>query len=271
MELIDGQTVTRVAALGPDLNAYWCRLMRQAAWRPYRWLLILVPVPLAGLPAADGSDFSAELAASAAHEIRNPLTAIRGILEEMREEWPGLTSEHADVALRELDRINDLLSDLMALMEPRDDRHERIDLRNAVQEAVVACKAMLAAREQRMDVELGSVPLLSVGSALHLHQVLLNLIRNASDASPRSGIITLKLSSEGARCRLDVLDSGPGFPDHVLPHIFEPFFTTKPTGTGLGLSICRRVITAHGGTITAYNRIGGGGVVSIRLPIISGS
>jgi signal transduction histidine kinase len=125
---------------------------------------------------------------------------------------------------------------------------------------------MLGARGQRIALDLQVGPLSCRGSAFQLHQVLLNLIGNASDATPHGGVVTVRVRSEGAQRCIEVLDTGPGFPDRLLPHIFEPFFTTKRYGTGLGLSICRRVITAHGGTISAENQPGGGGIVTVRLP-----
>src|SRR5262249_4723822 len=118
------------------------------------------------------------------------------------------------------------------------------------------------------------------GDEAQLTHVVLNLVKNAMEAMPDSGALTIttrmetdfhilrQASGSGKFMRLEVADSGPGFPDAELHRVFEPFFTTKPRGSGLGLSICERIVAVHGGSIQAENRQGGGAVVTVTLPLI---
>jgi signal transduction histidine kinase len=105
-----------------------------------------------------------------------------------------------------------------------------------------------------------------------LKQLLLNVLLNAIEAMPKGGELTIRIarrqSLEGHMLALEIKDTGPGIPDHLLEQIFDPFVTTKPQGSGLGLSICQGIIEAHRGTIVARNNTGGSGAtIIIGLPI----
>lgn len=228
------------------------------------WLLYLQRIPVSAATTIY-RDVS-ELAAAAAHEIRNPLAAARGIIQLLQYEWQGPGVQDAELALRELDRVNELVTDLMALLHPMDNVRERLDLREAARDGAASFSALAASRDQHIEFELGEEELPIEVSARQLHQVLLNLLRNASEASAQGGVITLRACNLTAFQCLCVLDRGPGFLPAVADRLFVPFFTTKPAGTGLGLAICRRVVETHGGTISVFNRPGGGGGVAVHLP-----
>ncbi len=264
MDLLSATPTTVVGSVGPKQLQHLCHLMPQSVSKRHSWLVVLQPMPETAF-SVDERGIS-EIAASAAHEIRNPLTTVRGILDELRMAPQELNPEHLDVALRELDRINDMLTEFMALGTTYARAQEEIDLRAAVHEAAVASEAMLTVRGQHLELALPPESLSVATAPMPLHLVLLNVLRNASEAAPQGSCIRLEGTRERDLCFLRVLDEGPGFPDDVIPHVFQPFFTTKLMGTGLGLAFCRRVITAFGGNIVAYNREGGGGAILISLP-----
>lgn len=264
MDLLSATPATAVGPVGPQQQQHLCHLMPQSASKRHSWLVVLQPLPETVFSAA-GRGIS-EIAASAAHEIRNPLTTVRSILDELRMAPQELNPQHLDVALRELDRINDMLTGFMALGTTYARAQEKIDLRAAAEEAAVASEAMLTVRGQHLELALPPQSISVNAASTPLHLVLLNVIRNASEAAPKGSCIRLEGMRERDLCCLRVLDEGSGFPDDVISHVFKPFFTTKPMGTGLGLAFCRRVITTFGGNIVAYNHEGGGGAILISLP-----
>jgi signal transduction histidine kinase len=105
------------------------------------------------------------------------------------------------------------------------------------------------------------------GSEDQLYQVMLNLIHNSLQAMRAAGLLAIGCRREDGWVRIEIDDTGPGFPVDVFPRVFSPFFTTKPDGTGLGLAIAKRIVEEHGGTIGAENRPQGGARVWLRLPL----
>jgi len=192
---------------------------------------------------------AARFLAVAAHEIRNPLAAIRALVQSLGDPET-ITQEEAGVALTELDRLNFLLDDLLNLLHPRPDLMEPLSLPGIAEQAAAALRPLLRAKGQRLTVHLPALDdVIVLGSAQRLLQVGLNLIRNASEAAPSGGSIVVRVSRTTATALLEVLDDGPGFLPGAKAHLWEPFYTTKPQGTGLGLAICRRIAEQHGGRL----------------------
>lgn len=213
-----------------------------------------------------------KIAAGVAHEIRNPLTSIKGFLQMMRYELEqhGMHKEHSytSVMLSEIERVNELVGELLLLSKPRELRMEYLEVGDLIASMapLVASEAIL--HNVEFDLQLGAVPTVYADREM-LKQVILNLVKNAIEAMAEQEGGKLKLSStflegEGVVC-IDIKDSGPGIPHYMLDRIFDTFFTTKETGTGLGLPICQRLVNDLGGKIQITSK-GFGTTVSVLLP-----
>ncbi|HLW64719.1 MAG TPA: ATP-binding protein [Gemmataceae bacterium] len=209
-----------------------------------------------------------QLAAGVAHEVRNPLTSIKMLIElalRPRDPKPLTTDDlrvmHAEVT--RLERTVQGFLDLARLPTPKRAEH---DLRESVEQAI----GLLRARARQQGVEIVSrcppeaVP--TMVDAEQLRTVLVNLGLNALDVMPKGGRLEFNLAERREGIRLRVSDTGPGIAPEISERLFTPFASTKPTGTGLGLSISRRIIEEHGGSLTAGNQKEGGACFMISLP-----
>lgn len=234
-----------------------------------RWRLTLLALPPSG--EADGPPWRVmgQLAASVAHEIRNPLTTVRGFLQMLQEEIsPGVGQEHLAIVLREVDRVTELVGDFLTLTRPVYAEHRPVDVGDIARDVLQVSERLLADRGQTSTLCLEGTLACVNGNRLQLRQVLLNLVRNASDASPVGGRVEVQIiSTRNERVHVRVVDNGPGFAPDVRDRAFEPFFTTKETGTGLGLVICRQIVEAHGGYL-AIEETAGGAAVAFSLPAL---
>lgn len=208
-----------------------------------------------------------EVAAGMAHEIKNPLAAVKGFLEltlAHRTDVP----EYAGVALRELDRAISLLEDYCLFSRaPRILPTQQVAIDGLLAETALVARGLVASGPPVAIAFLGTDPNLYIqADPPRIKQVLLNLCRNAVEAMPDGGALTLRGRADGGEVVIEVTDTGVGVPPSAAGRIFEPFYTTKQTGTGLGLSVCRRVVEAHGGRITFESRPGQGTTFQVRLP-----
>ncbi len=209
-----------------------------------------------------------ELAAGAAHEIRNPLTTVRGfvqLLNAQGQRGPG--QEYAELILGEIDRIDSILEDLLTLARPTSPNRRWVDLHQLLDEVVLLVQAKEAAREVTIHKEWGAAAAGMQVDPRQMKQVFLNILTNAVEALEGRGeiVLTTSLSSQGElvmTCR----DTGPGILPEVLPRIFDPFFTTKDTGTGLGLAVSFRIVQAHGGRVEAESEGDLGTTFRVILP-----
>jgi signal transduction histidine kinase len=210
-----------------------------------------------------------QLAASVAHEVRNPLTAVKMLVEVAlrSENRKPLSLEDLRVIHREVARLEQSVQGFLDFARPPAPQRSACDLNRIVADAVELVRAR--ARQQKVEVALGlpegDVP----GNVDHgqFRTVLVNLLLNALDAMPQGGRLDVRLeSSPDAGVSLTVADTGGGIAPEIADRLFTPFVSTKPTGTGLGLSISRRIVEEHGGLLSAANRAEGGACFTIRLP-----
>jgi PAS domain S-box-containing protein len=216
------------------------------------------------------------LVAGVAHEVRNPLFSISATLDAFEARF-GEKEEHRryiDVLRGELDRLNQLMQDLLEYGRPATLEMSVGSLKDAVRQAVHSCQALAERAGVSIAEELGphiSPVMMDRGRIV---QVFQNLIANAIQHSPAGQTVTIKTSEElkdgNAWIDCCVADCGPGFSSKDLPRIFEPFFTKRRGGTGLGLSIVQRIIEEHGGKIFASNQTLGGAVMRVRLKGVKG-
>lgn len=212
------------------------------------------------------------VSASIAHELRNPLGAVRQsvfFLDRLRRRNAvnGETDKlerHLTLMERELTAADRVISDLLDLSRLTPAVGMAVDIVAVAEDAIGYC-------QRPPDIfprtDFPERPFVVWADPAQLRQVLINLITNAFQAVGESGevVLSARRTDDGGAI-VAVGDTGPGIPEHLLPKIFDPLFTTKAQGTGLGLSICHQIAEAHGGTIAAANRPGGGAVITLYLP-----
>jgi signal transduction histidine kinase len=217
------------------------------------------------------------LAAGVAHEIRNPLTAIKTRIFTLRRRLAGdpAAAEDAAIVEREIDRLERVVRDFLLFARPADPELSTLTPRGLFQNVCELLAPELAAQAIELYAEPGADETVLRADAHQLQQVLINLIRNAAESIGFNGRITLRarrdrLPLAGALTYvlvIEVSDTGSGIPADVQERLFDPFFTTKSAGTGLGLSIALRVVERHGGTLQFQTAPGSGTTFGIVLPL----
>ncbi|AKS37753.1 two-component system sensor histidine kinase NtrB [Anoxybacillus gonensis] len=207
-----------------------------------------------------------EMAAKAAHEIRNPLAVIHGFLAFMNENLHERDREqyHIPLLLKEIDRINAIVEDMLLIAKPSAPVMKEAYIETIVQDVLSLFQQTLEAKNIRVHVRLDHVPLQL--DSKQMMQVLYNLLHNSIEAMEEGGTICI-YSDVDETYNMYMYDSGSGIPTHMQETIFEPFITTKSSGTGLGLTIVKRIIENHGGTIALHDSSEQGTTFVIRLPI----
>ncbi|HAM73117.1 MAG TPA: hypothetical protein DCM86_15885 [Verrucomicrobiales bacterium] len=216
------------------------------------------------------------LAAGVAHEIRNPLTAIKVRLFSLRRRLIPNTQDRADtdVIESEISRLERIVRDFLHFARPVDPDLLAIPAIQAAHEVCQLLGPALEKRGVRLTVEDPGQELLVRADLEQIKQVLINLVQNAADATPPGGRVTLRARADLGRLEdrlcevvvLEVRDTGAGIALHVQDRLFDPFFTTKEGGTGLGLSIAARIVEKHGGALQFQTQVGEGTTFGIRLP-----
>ncbi|SFU31051.1 ATP-binding protein [Alicyclobacillus macrosporangiidus] len=220
---------------------------------------------------SDKIEAAAQLASSIAHEIRNPLAAIKWSLQTLQLEGDE-NRKQVDLILSEIDRIDGIVGDFLMLAKPGDSAVQMGDIRTLLASTVQLMQ--IHARKQGVRIVMDFAdPLPSVRMAeSQMKQVFINLIKNAIEAMPGGGQITVHAEPlEPGRVRVRVVDQGPGIPEDQLARLGEPFFTTKEKGTGLGLMISDKIVKQHGGTLSIQSQVGKGTTVEVVLPAAGGS
>ena len=210
-----------------------------------------------------------ELATGLAHEIRNPLAGIAGVIEIIGRDLPATSPAREmvkDVRL-EINQINRILTDLLETARPHPPRMMRSNLNTTVEHAVMLARQQVLS--QPIKIELVKAPDLSEveHDSDQIHQVLLNLLLNAVQAMDGAGTVRVEIAGQGHCARVTVSDTGRGIPEEHLAHIFRPFYTTRGNGTGLGLSLARRIVEDHHGRISVSSVVGKGSEFEVLLPI----
>lgn len=214
-----------------------------------------------------------QIAAGTAHEIRNPLTSIKGFLQMFLQSFSesGMDREktYTEIMLTEINRINSLVSEFLLLSKPRDVQYSIVDLNVVFEEIlpIVESQAILYGIDVKF-LSRGNLPLV-VGDNELLKQVFINICKNGIEAMGEQGTLQIShhIDQDGDKMSIDIHDTGPGIPLYIIDKIFDPFFTTKEEGTGLGLSVCQKIIHDLGGQIRVSSK-GYGTTFHILLPYL---
>lgn len=211
-----------------------------------------------------------QVAAGVAHELRNPLTSIKMLVQTGLEgHSAGLPAEDLEVIEHEIRRIEQCLQTFLDFARPPRCERRWADLLDVVRRAVTLVEGRAHHQKVTLTTQLPAGPVQLKIDPEQVHQVLVNLLLNALDALPRGGTIRLEVGCRESAgvVEVRVRDTGPGILPSIRGRLFEPFVSSKETGLGLGLSICRRLIEAHGGTIRGSGGSDGGAVFVFTLPL----
>jgi two-component system sensor histidine kinase HydH len=212
-----------------------------------------------------------QLAAGVAHEVRNPLTSIKMLVQSAREEAAGPVADDLAVVEREVRRIERSLQAFLDFARPPRPERRPHDLATLATDTLALVRGRANNQRVELTFEHPPGPVTAAVDADQVRQVLVNLLLNALDAMPGGGRLVLGLRRDAGWAELTVTDTGPGIDPKVAPRLFEPFVSDKETGLGLGLVTSRRLVEVHGGRLVGENRPGGGATFTVRLPLAAGA
>jgi two-component system, NtrC family, sensor kinase len=209
-----------------------------------------------------------ELAAGLAHEIRNPLAGIAGVIEIVGRDLPSTSPARAVVkdVRQEITQINRILTDLLETARPHPPQVCLSNLNTTVEHAVMLARQQVLSKPIKIELQQApDLPEVEHDSD-QIHQVLLNLLLNAVQAMEGTGRVCVEIGAREHYATVIVRDTGRGIPPQNIPNIFRPFYTTKGNGTGLGLSLARRIVEEHHGRIEVSSVVGKGSKFTVLLP-----
>ncbi|CQR47596.1 Sporulation kinase A [Paraliobacillus sp. PM-2] len=206
-----------------------------------------------------------QLAAGVAHEIRNPLTSLKGFIQILQ---AGIErkEEYYQIMLDEIEKIDTISSELLFISKPMTDKKKLEPMSPMVNEVVTLLKTQAKRKQIVINVQIRANVFVHCDRT-QIKQVFINLIKNAIEAMDGDGTITVKVSADEKICIIEFIDQGSGIPKHLLHKLKEPFFTTKKDGTGLGLMISNKIIENHQGSMEIRSIKGEGSTFCIRLPL----
>ncbi|MBS8265427.1 PAS domain S-box protein [Mesobacillus boroniphilus] len=207
-----------------------------------------------------------ELAAGVAHEIRNPLTTIKGFVQLYGKE--NSSDEINNLLLSELERIETITSEMLSLGKPQAIQLNRANLCDLIDHTVEFLSPQANMKNIQFSRSYLSTDFYITCEKNQIKQVFLNVFKNAMEAMPKGGNIDIKLQKGiDGECIISVQDEGCGIPEELLPRLGEPFYSLKEKGTGLGLMICHKIIKQHNGAISYHSKLNNGTLVEIKLPL----
>ncbi|NWQ40628.1 two-component sensor histidine kinase [Bacillus sp. EB106-08-02-XG196] len=208
-----------------------------------------------------------QMAAGIGHEIRNPLSSLKGFTQLQRERYPN-TNEFYPIMIQEIDRINSIVNDLMYLGKPREIKFVKAN----IEEIIAYTLSITQQQAERQGVTIETIiagPLSPIDcDSLQLKQVFINLIKNAIESMSNGGSIKVNVKVvDNNKMNISIQDEGCGIDEENIASLGEPFYTTKIDGTGLGLMVSTQIIHDHDGEITIKSSLGNGTIVNVTLPV----
>jgi PAS domain S-box-containing protein len=206
-----------------------------------------------------------QLAAGVAHEIRNPLTTLRGFVQLFKTD---IDERYVDIMLTELDRINLIVSEFLILSKPQAINYEYKDIEQILHNIISFLEPQAIIKNVQIHLVVDKeIPQIKCEQN-QLKQVFINLLKNAIEAMPKGGNITVEVQvTNDGMVNICIIDEGEGIEEEQIPKVGEPFFSTKENGTGLGLMVSYRIIENHGGTMRISSQLNKGTTIEIKLPI----
>ncbi|WMX57090.1 ATP-binding protein [Peribacillus sp. R9-11] len=215
-------------------------------------------------------DFVGTLAASTAHEIKNPLTGIKGLVQLLVEKHPEEQDQfYYSVIMKEIERINSIVSEFLILGKPIVHTLSLYDIRSIIAEL----RPIIESEARYLNIELEwnivKEPIMVYCTKDQLKQVILNITKNGLEAMELGKKLTIQIYRENEKAKIEIIDTGHGLNEKDISKVFEPFYTSKKEGTGLGLFVCKRIIELFNGTIELTSKPLKGTTVIISLPILN--
>jgi signal transduction histidine kinase len=208
-----------------------------------------------------------QMAAAIGHEIRNPLSSLRGFTQLQQERYPN-TNDFYPIMIQEIDRINSIVNDLMYLGKPRSIQFEKASIEEIIAYTLSITQQQAEGHQVTVETLIaGPLPPIDCDEK-QLKQVFINLIKNAIESMPEGGMVKISVKVlEKNKMSVSILDEGDGIADEDILNLGEPFFTTKKDGTGLGLMVTNQIISEHKGEVTFKSNLEKGTKVEVVLPI----
>ncbi|QGH34647.1 PAS domain S-box protein [Gracilibacillus salitolerans] len=206
-----------------------------------------------------------QLAAGIAHEIRNPLTSLKGFVQLLQ---GGINSkeEYYKIMMDEIDKINTITSELLFISKPMTDDKNDENINKMLHDVMTLLKTQANLFDIDLVLEADDEDCIVYCDRSQIKQVFINLIKNAIEEMTDGGMIHVLIKNNEKECEIAIKDQGPGIPKHLIHKLKEPFFTTKKNGTGLGLMISNQIIDNHSGRLEIESENGQGSTFSIFLP-----
>jgi len=212
--------------------------------------------------------FTGRIAASIAHEIRNPLANVSMAVQQLKKAYSedNPWSKHIEVIIRNTERINFLITELLNCARPPELNIRSHDMHRIIEKVLGSIRSSLSIQLVEVIKKFDAKPSIINVDREHIYRVFLNVVINSVEAMPKGGTMTISTSIEGDFFVVKIQDTGVGIPEEDIIRIFDPFFSTKPMGVGLGLSIVYGIVVSHGGRISVESVWKRGTVFTISLP-----
>ncbi|EXX86016.1 histidine kinase [Paenibacillus darwinianus] len=205
-----------------------------------------------------------ELAAGVAHEIRNPLTSLKGFLQLLQQK----NTVYVDIMLIEIERINNIVNEFMSIAKPHAVQFVETDLRALIENVIYLMEPQSLLFNVQMTLHVDPDVRTIYCEPNQIKQVFMNLLKNAIESMPHGGTIEIAIRQrENDGVSIRIVDQGIGIPKEKLAKLGEPFYSLKENGTGLGLMVCHRIIETHNGTMSIQSKLKEGTVVEIEIPV----
>lgn len=208
-----------------------------------------------------------ELAASIAHEVRNPLTVVKGFLQLMQQQEAGKNYEYLSLVLSELGRAESIINDYLNFAKPKFEKIEEFQLNSILTEVVMLLDPLAVKQGVQLESQLDSNDFSLNTDRNQLKQALVNIVKNAIEATPEGGKVTIHNKFDQASASILISDTGKGMTPEQLSRIGTLFYTTKDKGTGLGTSVSLRIIETMRGKVSYQSEPGVGTKVTMTLPV----
>ncbi|EHQ90279.1 two-component system sensor histidine kinase NtrB [Desulfosporosinus youngiae] len=212
-----------------------------------------------------------QVSAGLAHEIRNPLTTIKGFMQLITpEQWPESFRPYQQLILDEIQTIDQLLNNFLLLTSPTAPHIEKLNLVEAIPSLTQKTQSIVHKQNVTLALECPSHSVYVMGDREQLLQALLSILNNAIEVSPKGGTVIIRLTEEEPFVRVSIIDNGPGIPENLRQRVLDPFFTTRAENTGLGLTIAQQIILTHHGKLNFSELASSSGtIVTIDFPSLS--